>query len=132
MKQIIYVVEDNRMMREFLVNILSADYELYVFDSGQKLLHSMESHMVPDLVMLDYGLEGSNGHEVLSKIRSNQEFDLIPVVFLSGEQKSDVKIKCLKDGADDFISKPFNPVELKIRIDKSLASVRKFSPLKAS
>lgn len=131
MKQIIYIVEDNRMMREFLLNLFSSEYELHVFDTGQKVLQALGSGLVPDLVMLDYALEGVNGHDLLSEIRSNDKLDQLPVIFLSGERKSDVKIKCLQDGADDFINKPFNPVELKLRVSKTINGVRGMSSLSA-
>lgn len=124
MKKILYIVEDNRMMREFLLNFLSSDYELHVFDTGQKMLQALESGLIPDLIMLDYGLEGYNGHDLLSEIRSTDSLGQLPVIFLSGERKSDVKIQCLQDGADDFINKPFNPIELKLRVGKALSRIR--------
>ncbi len=131
MKQILYIVEDNRIMREFLMNLFSPEYELRVFDTGQKALAELESGSIPNLVMLDYGLEGYNGYDLLSKIRSNSELNHLPVVFLSGERKSDVKIKCLKDGAYDFINKPFNPIELKIRVSKAIANASGMSKVSA-
>ena len=131
MKQTIYIAEDNRMMREFLLNLLSSDYELFVFDSVQKVQQALATGLIPDLILLDYSLNGGTGHDLLSSIRTDQELNHIPVIFLSGEQKSDIKIQCLADGADDFINKPFNPVELKLRLSKLLNS-KKSSSLKAS
>lgn len=127
MKKILYIVEDNRMMREFLLKLFSSDYELQLFDTGQKILQALDAGLIPDLIMLDYMLEESNGYDLLSEIRTNYELDHIPVLFLSGERKSGVKIKCLQDGADDFINKPFNPIELKLRVSKALSILRRAS-----
>jgi DNA-binding response OmpR family regulator len=61
-----------------------------------------------------------NGDEFLSYIKRNGLYKDIPVVVLSGEESSDIRIKMLEAGAEDFIMKPFNPLELKIRIRKVL------------
>ena len=61
-----------------------------------------------------------NGDEFLSYIKSNGLYKDIPIIVLSGEESSAIRIKMLEEGADDYIVKPFNPMELKIRIRKVL------------
>ena len=61
-----------------------------------------------------------NGDEFLAYLKRNGLYKDIPVVVLSGEESSDIRIKMLEEGAEDFILKPFNPMELKIRIRKVL------------
>jgi DNA-binding response OmpR family regulator len=74
----------------------------------------------PDLIILDLRMPEMNGDEFLIYLKKNGLYKDIPVVVLSGEESSDIRIKMLELGAEDFILKPFNPMELKIRIKKVL------------
>lgn len=116
----IVVVDDNLMMREFLNQLLSKHYEVKTFENGAEAMAYIESNKHPDAMLLDYEMEGMNGHEVLETIKSSGFFKDIPVVLLSGKKKSETRISCLKSGAKDFISKPFNPAELELRIENAM------------
>ena len=74
----------------------------------------------PNLIVLDIWMPGMSGDEFLSFIKQNGLYKDIPVLILSGEESSDFRIKMLEEGAADFILKPFNPQELKVRIRKVL------------
>ena len=68
-----------------------------------------------DMIVLDLGLPDGDGYEVCKNIRD--ENVATPVLILSGEQETDVKVKCLKVGADDYLTKPFNTEELIARME---------------
>lgn len=68
-----------------------------------------------DIIILDLGLPDGDGFEICKNIRDREI--TTPVLILSAEQETDVKIKCLKVGADDYLTKPFNPEELMARIE---------------
>lgn len=68
-----------------------------------------------DIIILDLGLPDGDGFEICKNIR-NKEITT-PVLILSAEQETDVKVKCLKVGADDYLTKPFNPEELMARVE---------------
>lgn len=68
-----------------------------------------------DMIILDLGLPDGDGYEVCKSLR-NQSI-ATPVLILSGEQETNVKVKCLKVGADDYLTKPFNTEELIARMD---------------
>lgn len=68
-----------------------------------------------DMIILDLGLPDGDGYEVCKNIRGKNI--TTPVLILSGEQDTDVKVKCLKVGADDYLTKPFNTEELIARMD---------------
>ncbi len=68
-----------------------------------------------DMIILDLGLPDGDGYEVCKNIRDQNV--ITPVLILSGEQETDVKVKCLKVGADDYLTKPFNTEELIARLD---------------
>lgn len=68
-----------------------------------------------DMIILDLGLPDGDGYEVCKNIRDKNI--KTPVLILSGEQETDVKVKCLKVGADDYLTKPFNTEELIARME---------------
>ncbi|MCG8373824.1 MAG: response regulator transcription factor [Balneolales bacterium] len=68
-----------------------------------------------DMIILDLGLPDGDGYELCKSIRDKNV--TTPVLILSGEQESDVKVKCLRVGADDYLTKPFNTEELIARLE---------------
>ncbi len=68
-----------------------------------------------EMIILDLGLPDGDGYEICQSIRDNNI--VTPVLILSAEQETNVKIKCLKVGADDYLTKPFNTDELVARIE---------------
>ena len=71
-----------------------------------------------DLIISDIRMPEMRGDEFLEWIKSNQLFKHIPVVMLSSEDSTTERIRLLQEGAEDYIVKPFNPMELKVRIKK--------------
>lgn len=120
MKPLVYIIEDNLMMREFLMNYLREDYEIKPFEDAQEALKYITPYNQPELILLDYEMEKMDGIELLKILKSSGFYSKIPVIFLSGKTKSDYRIKSLEQGACDFITKPFNPLELKLKIDRVL------------
>lgn len=116
------IADDNIMMREFLKNYFSAQYKVEVFESGEAIMYHMKAGDNPDAIILDHDMDGMNGQEVLRSIKSSVFHKDIPVILLSGKKESDTRISCLKYGAQDFITKPFNPMELDLKIQKVMHS----------
>lgn len=75
---------------------------------------------MPDLIISDIRMPEMRGDEFLAYLKKDLMFASVPVVILSGEDSSTERIRLLQEGAEDFIIKPFNPMELKIRIKKIL------------
>ena len=73
---------------------------------------------VPDLIISDIRMPLMRGDEFLRYMKANELFKSIPIVMLSSEESTTERIKLLEEGAEDYILKPFNPLELKIRIKK--------------
>lgn len=120
MKKRLYIVDDNLMMREFLKNFFSKDYEVTTFDSAESALYAIDPSKKPDMLLLDYEMEGLSGFDLLRNLKTSGFYQDIPVMFLSGKQKSEIRIDCLKEGASDFICKPFNPVELDLKVKQHI------------
>jgi len=80
----------------------------------------MKSGNTPDLIISDIRMPGMRGDDFLEWIKQNELFRHIPVIMLSSEDSTSERIRLLEIGAEDYIVKPFNPMELKIRVKKIL------------
>lgn len=120
MKKQILVLDDKIAIAKIISVYLSNDFDITYFDTPIKGIEWLYEGNTPDLIILDIRMPEMNGDEFLSYIKKNGLFKDIPVIVLSGEESSATRIRMLEEGADDYILKPFNPMELKIRIRKVL------------
>ena len=75
---------------------------------------------LPDVVLLDLGMPRLDGHSVCEALRADPRTRRMPIIMLSGQTDVAEKVKGLTLGADDYVTKPFHPEELKARIDSVL------------
>ena len=109
----ILVVEDEKSISHFISTVLNSHgYEAIQARSGADALSIISSHC-PDLVILDLGLPDMDGMEILRSIRS---WSSLPVVVVSARSHEQDKVDALDLGADDYLTKPFNILELKARV----------------
>lgn len=119
-KYVIYAVDDEESIRELYRYALeSAGFEVSTFDGGDALFARISARL-PDLILLDIMLDGSDGYELLDDIRKNPETRETPVIMVSAKGAEIDKVKGLDLGADDYISKPFGVLELIARIKANL------------
>jgi DNA-binding response OmpR family regulator len=85
----------------------------------------MQQGVVPDIIIADVNMPDVGGIEFIMQIRSSGFFRDVPLIMLSGNEKSEDKIKSLKAGADDYMTKPFNPEELEARIDNIFRRIKR-------
>lgn len=122
MKHKILVVDDELSIRLLLDNFLSQDYEVICKSDGAEALDWLEGNL-PDLVICDIQMPNMDGYEFLAKVRQRGYTKHTPVIMLSGTETSKERIKCYKIGAQDYLTKPFNPEELEELIRKNLFPV---------
>jgi CheY-like chemotaxis protein len=119
-KPVILVVDDQFQNIELLeAYLVPLGYEIVSVASGQEALEKLSDNQI-DLVLLDIMMPGMSGIEVLEKLRADQKTRLIPVVMVTALKETQDKIKALEAGCDDFISKPFDRVELLARVKSIL------------
>ena len=112
-KTLILVVEDDRPIRNLIVTTLKThDYKYLAAENGASAILEASSHN-PDIVLLDLGLPDMEGVEVIKKIRT---WSNMPIIVISARSEDTDKIEALDAGADDYITKPFNPPILLARI----------------
>lgn len=113
----ILIVEDEDSIRKFVrVNLEMENYEVEEAESGEKALEVYETFK-PDIVLLDIMLPGIDGFQVCKYLRQDERE--LGIIMLTAKNQDIDKIQGLEAGSDDYISKPFNPKELVLRI-KSL------------
>lgn len=119
MKPILLIVEDDNEINNLLKRILeSQGYEIYQAYSGTEAGLYLKENM-PDLILLDLMLPGMSGEEFLNQLRNKQQ-SKVPVLILSAKNALEDKVALLRLGADDYITKPFEPEEIAARVHAAL------------
>ena len=110
----ILVVDDDKEIVELLsIYIKNEGYEAIAANSGQEALDQLAAHSDIALMVLDIMMPGIDGIEVVKRVRKNSQ---IPIIIVSAKTTDMDKIQGLITGADDYVTKPFNPLEIMARI----------------
>ncbi|AYD41135.1 DNA-binding response regulator [Clostridium fermenticellae] len=118
----ILIVEDDPKINKMVQTLLRKNgYEVVAAFSGTEALLLLEKESF-DLILLDLMLPGLSGEEILTKV--NEQFQ-IPIICVSAKDDLDTKLELIRDGADDYITKPFNNEELIVRIGAVLRRTNK-------
>lgn len=122
----ILVVEDDKAISDGVaVNLQYAGYEYMVFEDGSEAAAYLENDHSFDLALLDIMLPGIDGFELLSHMKAYN----IPVIYMTAKTDSASEIKGLRDGAEDYIIKPFEVLALLVRIEKVLQRTGKLNKI---
>jgi putative two-component system response regulator len=122
----ILVVEDDIMNRRLLTTILTRlGYHVDEAFDGVNGMEKVEA-VPPDLILLDLDLPRMNGFEVARRLKQSDETKIIPIVVVSSFAEVEHRIKALEAGADDFLSKPIDQIELRARV-QSLLKVKDYN-----
>lgn len=123
-KNKILIIEDEEAIAKMIaMNLKVADYEVKLYYDGREAADALAEMHDYDLALLDVMLPGLNGFQLLEYMKSYE----IPVIFLTAKDDLGSKIQGLKGGAEDYIVKPFEILELMVRIEKVLARTKRFS-----
>jgi putative two-component system response regulator len=122
----VLVVDDLESNRHLLARYLSADgFRVEFAANGEDALRRLPS-LDPDLILMDVLMPGISGLEVCRAVKANPATRLIPVVLITALHESADRVRGLDAGADDFVSKPFNPHELRARV-RSLLRIKRYT-----
>jgi len=116
---LILIVEDHPQMRQFLSAQLSSQYRVLEAANGQEGL-TLAQQVHPDLILTDIMMPVMSGKEMLAALRANSSYDDIIIVVLSVGGNDDLRLNLLREGAQDYLIKPFSPEELQVRIGNLL------------
>ncbi|MBW4679971.1 MAG: response regulator [Microcoleus vaginatus WJT46-NPBG5] len=120
----VLVVDDIEANRDLLGRRLKRHgYTVTVAEDGSQALELMQAQPF-DLVLLDIMMPKMNGYQVLEQLKADSSLRHIPVIMISAVDDLDSVVKCIELGAEDYLTKPFNPVLLKARISACLEKKR--------
>ena len=118
-KNIVLIIDDETANIIALTNILSPEYEVYAAKNGKDAIELAKENL-PDLILLDVIMPDMDGYEVISALKNSDITMSVPVIFITGLSNIDAEKKGLALGAADYISKPFNPDIVKLRVQSQL------------
>ena len=114
------IVEDNEDFRKFLVSCLKDKYRVLEAGNGQEALEVLEQQTV-NLIISDVMMPVMDGMELCRRVKHDIRYSHIPIILLTARTAEEHVLNGLKEGADDYITKPFNLEILLLRIQKQLA-----------
>ncbi|MEZ5679694.1 MAG: phosphate regulon transcriptional regulator PhoB [Erythrobacter sp.] len=118
------LVEDDPALSELLEYRFSNEgYRVRTTPDGDEAL-LMASEDIPDLVILDWMVEGTSGIEVCRRLRRDKSTAHVPIIMLTAREAEDDRIRGLDTGADDYLTKPFSPRELLARVAAVMRRIR--------
>ena len=115
--RILIVEDDPAIAQSVALNLRYAGYEYMLFDDGKVIADALSKDHAYDLALLDIMLPGMDGFELFSYMEKYH----IPVIYMTAKTDSESEVRGLRDGAEDYIVKPFEVITLLVRIEKVLA-----------
>ena len=112
---LLLIVEDHPDVRHYISEQLSGSYQITTATNGQEGL-TRASAIIPDLIISDVMMPEMNGFEFCESIKTDEKTSHIPVILLTARAGDESKLAGLETGADDYLTKPFNSMELKARV----------------
>ena len=118
------LVEDDAALAELLTwHFKREDFEIAQTPDGEEAL-LLARETTPDIVLLDWMVEGLSGLEVCRRLRRMPETANVPIIMLTARGEEEDRVRGLETGADDYVTKPFSPRELVARVGAVLRRVR--------
>lgn len=126
----VLVVDDEPNNFDVIETFLSEqDYQLYYASSGDSALSILET-VNPDLILLDVMMPGIDGMEVCQRIKAMPKWESVPIIMVTALTGKEDLARCLNAGADDFIGKPVNSVELRARVNSMMRIKQQYDSIK--
>lgn len=119
-RQKILIVDDSEFNRDMLKEILGETYNYLEAENGNQAIQMIGENIGIDLMLLDINMPQMNGFEVLEIMKRSQCIDETPVIMISAEESVDAMRKAYEMGITDYITRPFDSVIVKKRVQNTL------------
>jgi CheY-like chemotaxis protein len=129
-KPYVLVVDDDEVTREMVVSAMEESCRMAAAASGEDALRALAEGL-PDVVLLDIEMDpGIDGYETCRRIKANDATSAVPVIFVSGRDRIEDRLKGYEAGGDDYIVKPFDPQELEAKLIRLFETIAERASLK--
>ncbi len=118
------IVEDNNEIRAHVINIFQDKYTIIEAKDGQEGINKA-INLIPDVIISDVIMPFKTGIELCETVKNDEKTSHIPIIILTGKSGTINETIGLKNGADEYITKPFNPIILKLKVDNLINSRKK-------
>lgn len=115
----ILIIDDDKINLAMARKVLSDEYKVIPIIKGEQAITYLQNGTC-DIILLDINMPEMDGFEVLKRIREMEKCKNIPVIFLTADNDTETETRCFKEGAIDFIAKPFVPAVMRSRIGRAL------------
>lgn len=116
MKQDVLIADDDKLDRHMLKKVLEENgFSVSQAESGKEALRKIREEF-PSLLILDFNLGDFSGMDVCAAIKNDERISRVPILILTGDHEEGRNISCLDQGADDYMTKPFDRMELAARV----------------
>ena len=127
--QEVVLIEDRQDIHEMVRSILCPTYKVHIAETYQAALDLSEK-VKADLILLDINLPDGDGFELIPKLQNSKYFAQVPFIILTGRSEITDRVTGFSLGADDYIIKPFHPIEFKARVEAKLKARAQHSSTK--
>jgi DNA-binding response OmpR family regulator len=116
---LLFLVEDNDSMRDYISSLLQSKYQVVQAENGRMALDLLSDYAanLPQLIISDIMMPVMDGFQLLGNLKNDERWRHIPVVMLTARADMDDKLRALRIGVDDYLSKPFEEDELLARVE---------------
>lgn len=118
-KKTLLIIDDNAEIRNYLISLFSADYVVLSAENGTDGFKMVKKHL-PDVVVSDVAMDGMTGIELCKKIKDSDGLSHILVILLTATTSQETQLQGISDGADDYMTKPFDNQILKAKVETLL------------
>jgi signal transduction histidine kinase len=126
----VLVVDDNPEMREFIASTLAGQFNVVTASDGVEGLERARA-LRPDLVLTDLMMPRMSGEQLVSALRTDDALAAMPILLLTAKADDELRVRLLRQGAQDFLTKPFQPQELSARVANLVSAKRAGDSLRA-
>jgi len=117
----VHIVEDDRVIARLLSHWLKQrGFKVKIFGDGRQAIANLDTGEPPRLVFLDIIMPYADGFEVLARMRKHKSWKKVPVIMLSSKSSEANIVRAFEAGVDDYVTKPFKPGELMVRMNRLL------------
>ncbi len=127
-KACILLIEDNHDMRSFLHSIFENEYQILEASNGQTGLDIARKY-IPEIIISDVMMPVMDGMQLVTRLKNDLQTSHIPIILLTAKSAIESKLDAMKEGADDYITKPFSAAYLKARTENLLTQRKKLQAL---